>query len=81
MEFGGSLFARVAEFVLAQCTRGETYPIYISDLDLSTRLRVQSDIDNLRPIHLLNYKKRIEYQLTRALRGQMAGVAAIALAS
>ena len=81
LEFGGSLFVRVAEFVLAQRTSGETYPIYISDLDLSTRFRVQSGIDNLRPIHLLNYKKRIEYQLTRALRSQMADVATIALAS
>ena len=77
LEFGGSLFVRVAEFVLAQRTSGETYPIYISDLDLSTRFRVQSGIDNLRPIHLLNYKKRIEYQLTRALRSQMADVATI----
>ncbi|MEQ8660710.1 MAG: class I adenylate cyclase, partial [Gammaproteobacteria bacterium] len=36
-EHGGSLFMQVAEFVHAQRRDGETYPIYITDLDLSRR--------------------------------------------
>ena len=66
-EHGGSLFVQVAEFVLSQRRAGGSYPIYITDLDLSTRFRRQIGIETLRPFDLLSYKKRIEYQLTRAL--------------
>ena len=81
-EHGGSLFVQVAEFVLSQRKQGEIYPIYITDLDLSSRFRKQIGIETLRPFDLLNYKKRIEYQLTRAMLREVAGGAArIALAS
>lgn len=81
-EHGGSLFVQVAEFVLAQRKQGEIYPIYITDLDLSPRFRKQIGIETLRPFDLLNYKKRIEYQLTRAMLREVAGGAAkVALAS
>ncbi len=66
-EHGVALFSHVAEFVLAQRGTGEVYPIYITDLDLSTRFRQLVGVKALRPFDLLSYKKRIEYQLTRAL--------------
>jgi adenylate cyclase, class 1 len=66
-EHGGSLFVQVAEYVLARRRDDTPYPIYITDLDLSTRYRQQLGIATLRPYDLLNYKKRIEGQLTRAL--------------
>ena len=81
-EHGGSLFMQVAEFVLSQRKLGEVYPIYITDLDLSPRFRKQIGIETLRPFDLLNYKKRIEFQLTRAmLRDVKSGPTTIALAS
>lgn len=78
-EHGGSLFMQVAEFVLAQRKDGAPYPIYITDLDLSTRFRRHLGIEALRPYDLLNYKKRIELQLTRALTRDV--VTPIAMAS
>lgn len=78
-EHGGSLFLQVAEYVLAQRQGSEAYPIYITDLDLSSRFRVAVGVRTLRPLDLLSYKKRIEYQLTRALNRDAA--VPIALAS
>ena len=69
-EHGGSLFAQVAEFVLAQRGTKESYPIYITDLDLSTRFRQLVGVKALQPFDLLNYKKRIEFQLTRAMQSE-----------
>jgi len=66
-EHGGSLFMQVAEYVLAQRRDGATYPIYITDLDLSLRFRQVNGIRTLRPLDLLTFKKRIELLLTRAL--------------
>ena len=58
-EHGGSLFVAVAEYVRS-CRRGaEAYPIYITDLDLSTLFRNHIGIESLRPFDLLSYKKRI----------------------
>jgi hypothetical protein len=59
--------------MLSQRKQGEIYPIYITDLDLSPRFRKQIGIETLRPFDLLNYKKRIEYQLTRAMLRDVAG--------
>ncbi|MGR8918057.1 MAG: class I adenylate cyclase [Gammaproteobacteria bacterium] len=81
-EHGGSLFVQVAEYVLAQRATGETYPIYITDLDLSTRFRQAAGVRALRPFDLLSYKKRIEHQLTRALHtGSSVRPAAVDIAS
>ena len=80
-EHAGSLFVQVAEFVLGQRTQGAIYPIYITDLDLSTRFRQVTGLHALNAYNLLRYKKRIEEQLMRALlsdtvvRAAAAGVA------
>ncbi len=66
-EHGGSLFVQVAELVTAQRDPGHGHPIYITDLDLSTRFRRTAGVKALRPYDLLSYKKRIEFQLTRAM--------------
>ena len=58
----------IAEFILAKRGDSADYPIYITDLELSNRFKNHRGIDTQQTIHLLNYKKRIEYQLTRALR-------------
>ncbi|MFQ5659512.1 MAG: class I adenylate cyclase [Gammaproteobacteria bacterium] len=66
-EFGDSLFTTVAEHVLEQRQGGKTYPIYITDIDLSRSLFFESNLKNLQSIHFLEYKKRIEARLNEAL--------------
>lgn len=72
-EHGGRLFIAIAEYVFARRGRAEKYPIYITDLELSNRFRQQRKIDTSQTIHVLNYKKRIEFELTRALRVDLDG--------
>jgi len=72
-QFGGRLFIAIAEHILTRRGNAETYPIYITDLELSNRFKKYRNIDTLQTIHVLNYKKRIEQQLTRALRFDLAG--------
>ena len=66
-EHGSSLFTEVAHYVVAKRRSHEHYPIYITDLALSTRFREVVGVQTLRPFDLLGYKKRIERQLTRAM--------------
>ena len=80
-EHGGSLFFEVAEYVQARRRNGNCYPIYITDLDLSTRFRQQIGAQSLRPLDLLNYKKRFEIQLTRALNREAAIDGPVAMVS
>jgi adenylate cyclase, class 1 len=80
-EYGGSLFVQVAEYVRSCRQDGVPYPIYITDLDLSTRFRKHIGVQSLRPFDLLNYKKRIEFQLTRALSRKVAIDDPVAIAS
>ena len=81
LEYGGSLFVAVAEHVRSCRREAEAYPIYITDLDFSTLFRNQIGIESLRPFDLLSYKKRIENQLTRALKTQSTTDAPVAFAS
>jgi adenylate cyclase class 1 len=71
-EHGGRLFVAIAEYVFARRGKAEKYPIFITDLELSNRFRQHRQIDTLQTIHVLNYKKRIEYELTRALHVDVA---------
>ena len=80
-EHGGSLFVAVAEYVRSCRKSTESYPIYITDLDLSTLFRNQTGIESLRPFDLLSYKKRIETYLTRALETKPTTDTRVALAS
>jgi len=66
-EYGSTLFQVVAQYVVAQRRSGSTYPIYITEFDLSNRFHQLSGGNALRPHDLLSYKKRIETQLTKAL--------------
>lgn len=67
-EHGGRLFTAIAESVLAGRRSGQRYPIYITHLELSPRLMKERHLDSHYTSHLLHYKKRFEYQLTKALR-------------
>ena len=66
LEYGNGLFKAVASHVLKGRASGQTYPIYITDIDLSQSLLYDPEIDSLQTIHFLKYKKRIEDKLNKA---------------
>ena len=66
MEYGEKLYTEVAQFVLATRTRNEHYPIYITDMDLTTATP-QQDNSGKQTVHYLNYKKLIEKRLNLAM--------------
>lgn len=67
LEFGDRLFHEVARYVLSQRSSGQTYPIYITDIDLARSLLGADASQGLQTVHFLNYKKRIEARLNQAL--------------
>ena len=69
MAHGGQLFDAVARYVLDRRQSGLTYPVYITDIDLSSALLEGQPAEELSTVVFLNYKKNIESRLTRALQG------------
>ena len=67
IEYGKNIFSAVANHVIKQRKGGATYPIYITDIDLSRSLFFESDVKSLQTIHYLEYKKRIEIKLNETL--------------
>ncbi|MFP5507120.1 MAG: class I adenylate cyclase, partial [Gammaproteobacteria bacterium] len=67
LEFGDQLFEEVARYVLSKRASGQTYPIYITDIDLARGLLGVDAAQGLQTVHFLNYKKRIEARLNQAL--------------
>ena len=65
-QFGQQVFERVVEQILSKRQRGTSYPVHITDIDLS-RLPLAGSASGRLTIHYLQYKKRIERQLNRAL--------------
>jgi adenylate cyclase class 1 len=57
----------VARYVMSRRTSGQTYPIYITDIDLARGLLGVEAVQGLQTVHFLNYKKRIEARLNQAL--------------
>ena len=57
----------MARYVLERRVSGETYPIYITDIDISRALLDEGDVGELQTLHYLNHKKRIEDRLNQAL--------------
>lgn len=67
LEYGDRLFEEVARYVLSKRGSGQTYPIYITDIDLARGLLGADATQGLQTVHFLNYKKRIEARLNQAL--------------
>ena len=71
-EHGARVFDRVAENILAHRRGNGSYPMYITDIDLS-RLPVEGATDGrLHTIHYLKYKRRIERRLNEAMQRRLA---------
>ena len=67
LEHGDRLFTEVARYVLSKRSSGQTYPIYITDIDLARGLLGIDATQGLQTVHFLNYKKRVEARLNQAL--------------
>ncbi len=69
LEFGNQLFEAVAKHVIALRKSGQAYPIYITDISLSRAVLGRGGVENkVQTVHFLNYKRRIEELLNRALQ-------------
>lgn len=64
IEHGDSIYTAVAEYVLSRRKSSQTYPIYLTGLELSGA----ATEGNWPTIKLLNFKKRLESRLNQALR-------------
>ena len=67
-EHGAHLFGAIAGHVLATRESQEGYPVYLTQLELSERYAIERGGFARRTVRLLEFKKRIEYHLTKALR-------------
>ncbi|MFO1389405.1 MAG: class I adenylate cyclase [Cellvibrio sp.] len=68
LEFGDDLFRVVANYILARRKHGETYPCYITDLDLSLCREIIAPQTGVQLIHYLHIKTDIERRLNEALQ-------------
>ena len=68
LEFGERIFEKVAEHITFRRKSGNTYPIYITDIDVTPSMLGTDSVDGVQSIHFLNYKKRIESLLNEALQ-------------
>ena len=73
---GPALFAAIAGYVLHNRRSRERYPIYITQLEFAERYKAELGAGARSTVRLLEFKKRIEYQLTNALRRHLDAVAA-----
>lgn len=67
LEFGNDLFSVVARYIVACRKNGETYPCYITDLDLSLCRELIAPQTGVQLIHYLHIKNEIEQKLNEAL--------------
>ncbi len=67
LEHGDDLFLTVAQYITKQRGSGSRYPIYITDIDLSSSVLASEANTGVQTIHFLNQKKRIEHLLNNSL--------------
>ncbi|GGY83429.1 adenylate cyclase [Cellvibrio zantedeschiae] len=67
LQFGDELFTEVAKYIVAGRKHGETYPCYITDLDLSLCRDIIAPQTGVQLIHYLHIKNDIELKLNEAL--------------
>jgi adenylate cyclase class 1 len=67
-EHGSELYHKVAEEVVNSRYNRETYPIYITDIDLSQELRDAESSNGLQVTQLLKFKQEIERRLNQAIK-------------
>ncbi len=63
VNYGQQIFQKVAQYIHSFRNNNETYPVYISDIDISRSIISENNEEQLQTIHYLNYKKKIENKL------------------
>ncbi|MFK5950637.1 MAG: class I adenylate cyclase [Methylococcales bacterium] len=63
VNYGQEIFQKVAQYIHSFRNKNETYPIYISDIDISRSILSENNEEQLQTLHYLNYKKKIENKL------------------
>ncbi len=67
-EYGKELYNKVAEEVVATRKNRQTYPIYITDIDLSSKLLDTEGSQSIQITQLLKFKFEIERRLNLAIK-------------
>jgi len=67
LEFGNELFSVVARYIISCRKNGESYPCYITDVDLSLCRDLIAPQTGIQLIHYLHIKNEIEQKLNMAL--------------
>ncbi|MBL1262860.1 class I adenylate cyclase [Methylomicrobium sp. RS1] len=62
-QYGNRLFQTVSERIIEFRKNGQTYPVYITELNLSPSAFGLAGTDALQTLHFLEYKEKIEAQL------------------
>ena len=66
-ELGSSLFNEIAQAIVNKRETQANYPLFINNLEFSRHYQATRNISSLQTTHLLNFKKRIEYKMSKAL--------------
>ncbi|RYZ97883.1 MAG: hypothetical protein EOO68_14550 [Moraxellaceae bacterium] len=72
LEFGDDLFTVVARYIMSCRKNGETYPCYITDLDLSLCRELIAPQTGIQLIHYLHIKNDIERRLNEVLQSTVS---------
>ena len=67
LQYGDELFGEVAKHILHRRTSSDSYPIYITDIDISSQLLPDTGSEERQTIHYLQYKRRFEERLQQAI--------------
>lgn len=67
LEHGGQMFHEAARYIMQQRASGQSYPIFITDIDLPSSMFGEYADGNPPLVEFLNYKRTIEGRLNAAL--------------
>ena len=67
LEYGSELFNEIARYILSKRANNQTYPVYITDIDLTPDMLTDYPAGHVPVVEFLNYKKSIEHKMNRAL--------------
>lgn len=67
LNYGNRLFDEVVKHIIGKRPSGEPYPIYITDISMSTDLLSKGGVEKVQTAHFLQYKERFEGRLKQVL--------------
>ena len=68
LDYGNNVYHELASYVVKNRPSGLRYPIYITDMDLSTELMESEGFQSIHISQLLKYKQEIENKLNLAIK-------------